>query len=119
MHLLFNATSVPAALMFAALNEQDLLCRVFGQCLAGDPIDREVGDLIGSSGPLAQSEKLFTYVRYNADLSPQGLEALGLGTIKPEKVQKLDAVDALDDLRRIGSAAAGIQVRAAHFSKFL
>ena len=34
MHLLFNATSVPAALMFAALNEQDLLCRVFGDCLA-------------------------------------------------------------------------------------
>ena len=27
--------------MFAALNEQDLLCRVFGDCLAGDPIDRE------------------------------------------------------------------------------
>ncbi len=30
MHLLFNASSVPSALMFAALNEQDLLCRVFG-----------------------------------------------------------------------------------------
>ncbi|MDK1481220.1 patatin-like phospholipase family protein, partial [Sinorhizobium sp. 6-117] len=43
MHLLFNATSIPSALMFAASNEQDLLCRVFGNCRAGDPIDRELG----------------------------------------------------------------------------
>ena len=52
MNLLFNATTIPSALMFAALNEQDLLCRVFGDCRAGDPIDREIGDLIGSVGPL-------------------------------------------------------------------
>src|SRR6516162_3502599 len=32
MNLLFNATAIPSALMFAALNEQDLLCRVFGDC---------------------------------------------------------------------------------------
>ena len=44
MNLLFNATTIPSALMFAALNEQDLLCRVFGNCLAGDPLDRELGD---------------------------------------------------------------------------
>jgi uncharacterized protein len=43
MNLLFNATSIPSALMFAALNDQDLLCRVFGDCLAGDPLDRELG----------------------------------------------------------------------------
>ena len=53
MNLLFNATTIPSALMFAALIEQDLLCRVFGRCLAGDPIDREIGDLIGSVGPFA------------------------------------------------------------------
>ncbi|NJL18434.1 MAG: patatin, partial [Nitrospira sp.] len=47
MNLVYNATSLPSALMFAALNEQDLLCRVFGKCLAGDPLDRftDVGDL--------------------------------------------------------------------------
>ena len=53
MNLLFNATTIPSALMFAALNEQDLLCRVFGDCRAGDPIDREIGDLVGSVGPVA------------------------------------------------------------------
>ena len=46
MNLLFNATTIPSALMFAALNEQDLLCRVFGDCLAGDPLDRELGSLM-------------------------------------------------------------------------
>jgi hypothetical protein len=40
MNLIYNAGSIPSALMFAALNEQDLLCRVFGKCLAGDPLDR-------------------------------------------------------------------------------
>jgi hypothetical protein len=32
--------------MFSALNEQDVLCRVFGDCLAGDPT-REGLDAIG------------------------------------------------------------------------
>src|SRR6516162_5979675 len=69
MNLLFNATAIPSALMFAALNEQDLLCRVFGDCRAGEAIDREVGDLVGSAGPLQQGQKLFTYLRYNAELT--------------------------------------------------
>ena len=52
MNLLFNANSVPAALMHAALNEQDLLCRVFGRCRHGAPIDLEVGDLMHGEGLL-------------------------------------------------------------------
>ena len=64
MNLLYNAKSVPAALMSAALNEQDLLCRVFGRCRHGAPIDREVGDLIGSSEDIDQpglpGERMFT-----------------------------------------------------------
>jgi hypothetical protein len=61
MNLLFNATTIPSALMFAALNEQDLLCRVFGDCRAGEALDREVVDLVGSVGPLQREQKLFTY----------------------------------------------------------
>ncbi len=45
MNLLFNASSVSAALMHAALNEQDLVCRAFGRCRHGAPVDSEVGDL--------------------------------------------------------------------------
>ena len=116
MNVLYNATSIPSALMFAALNEQDFLCRTFGKCLAGDKLDREIGDMIGKRGPVAP--KLFTYVRYNAELTSEGLEALGLKNVKPENVQQLDSVQFIADLRRVGEAAAAQKVRAEHFSGF-
>lgn len=37
MSLLYNAGTIPSALMAAALHEQDFLCRIFGKCLAGKP----------------------------------------------------------------------------------
>lgn len=117
MNLLYNAGSIPSALMFAALNEQDLLCRVFGRCLAGDVLDREVGNLIGVKGPV--SPRLFTYLRYNAELTPEGLAALGLSDIKPENVQKLDSVKYIKDLQRIGQAVAAKKVDIEHFRPFL
>lgn len=118
MNLLFNATTIPSALMFAALNEQDLLCRVFGDCRAGDPIDREIGDLIGSVGPLSPDQKLFTYLRYNAELTRDGLDALGCSDIEPETVQRLDSVDGIPDLRKVGAQVAKRKVLAADFSGF-
>lgn len=41
MNLLYNAKSIPGVLMGGALNEQDLLCRVFGRCRHGAPLDRQ------------------------------------------------------------------------------
>jgi hypothetical protein len=40
MNIIYNASSIHPALMFAALNEQDMLCRVFGNCLHGPPRPR-------------------------------------------------------------------------------
>ena len=117
MNLMYHATSVPSALMFAALNEQDCLCRVFGKCLVGDPLDREVGDLIGKQGPV--SPKLFTYLRYNAELSEKGLAALGLSQIKPEDVQQLDSTDHIEALQKIGLAVAIHKLSAEHFKGFV
>ena len=114
MNLLFHATRVPAALMFAALNEQDFLCRVFGECVFGDPLDAEVENMAGSVGPLR--EKLFRFVRYNADLTQAGLAELGCGDIRPEQVQKLDSVAAIPELRRIGKAIAEQKVKAEHLN---
>ena len=116
MNLLYNAGSIPSALMYAALNEQDLLCRVFGDCRAGDVLDRELGDLRGVAGPGA--EKLFTYLRYNAELSRAGLDALGLPKIRPEQVQKLDSVAHIPDLRLVGETLARRTVRPEHFDGF-
>jgi hypothetical protein len=119
MNLLFNATTIPSALMFAALNEQDLLCRVFGDCRAGDAIDREVGDLAGSVGPLQRDQKLFTYLRYNAELTREGLDALGCRDIAPETVQQLDSIEGIPDLRRVGKRVAETKVLERHFDGFL
>jgi hypothetical protein len=118
MNLLFNATTIPSALMFAALNEQDLLCRVFGDCRAGEVLDREVGDLIGSAGPLRRDQKLFTYLRYNAELTREGLDALGCRAIEPETVQKLDSVDGIPDLLQVGKRVAETRVMERHFDGF-
>ena len=119
MNLLFNATAIPSALMFAALNEQDLLCRVFGDCRAGDPIDREIGDLVGSAGPLQPGQKLFTYLRYNAELTREGLDMLGCCDIKPETVQQMDSIDGIPELRAVGKKVAETKVREEHFAGFM
>ena len=117
MNLLYNAGSIPSALMYAALNEQDMLCRVFGKCLYGNELDRELGDLIGVKGPVGPG-KLFTYVRYNAELTSEGLASLGLPDIDPGNVQKLDSVAHIRDLQRVGVAVAkGVDVR--HFEGFV
>lgn len=114
MNLLFNATTVPSALMYAALNEQDMLCRVFGDCVAGPNLDREIGTMVGSLGPL--QSKLFRYIRYNAELTNDGLAALGCSDIAPQKIQRLDAVDSMTDLQRVGAAVAEQRVARDHFN---
>jgi uncharacterized protein len=100
--------------MYAALNEQDFLCRVFGDCVAGPPLDRDVDDMIGSRGPL--DKKLLRCIRYNSELTREGLAALGCGGIEPTRVQKLDSIEALDDLQKIGSAVAAQRLKAEHFN---
>lgn len=117
MNLLYNASSVPSALMLAALNEQDLLCRAFGRCVSGDPLDREVGDLRVGRGPVAP--RLFTYARYNAELTGEGLASLGLSDIVPANVQKLDSIEHTSDLERVGRAVAEKKVSAVHFAGFV
>lgn len=116
LHLLYNASSIPAALMFAALNEQDFLCRVFGKCLVGGWLDHEVQDMIGKRGPALP--KLFTYVRYNADLTADGLRTLGLTEVEPKHVQKMDSTKHIPELRKVGEAAAQ-QIASAHFEGFV
>ena len=117
MNLLYNASSIPSALMFAALNEQDFLCRAFGDCLSGPQLDREVGDMVGKHGPV--QSKLFTYMRYNAELTRAGLDGLGLTDIDPAHVQALDSVQYVNELSRVGQAVAAQQIKPEHFAKFL
>ena len=114
MSILYQAGAIPQALMYAATNQQDLMCRMFGKTLAGAPLDGEVGALMGGSG----LPPLFTYARYNAELTRNGLDALGLPDVQPKGVQRMDGVQHLDDLRRVGQAAAA-QVLPQHFERHI
>ncbi len=113
MSLIYNASHIPSALMAAALHEQDFLCRTFGKCLVGDPLDREVADVIGHGIPGVP--KLFTYARYNVELSREGLDLLGLLKINPANVQQMDSVDYIGEMQEVGRAVAKQKVNAAHF----
>jgi hypothetical protein len=79
----------------------------------------EVGDLVGSVGPLQREQKLFTYLRYNAELTRQGLDALGCRDIEPSSVQKMDSIDGIPDLRRVGRRVAENRVMERHFDGFI
>jgi uncharacterized protein len=122
--LIDNVAALPSALMYAAMIDQDTNCRFIGRCVHGAPLDREIGDMIprdaaGQVIPLSQNlGRRFIYARYNADLSREGLDAMGLADIKPANVQKLDSVKYTDDLRRVGRKV-GDDIKIGHFGNFI
>jgi predicted acylesterase/phospholipase RssA len=122
--LLGNVAALPSALMYAAMVAQDTNCRSIGRCVYGAPLDREIGDMIprddnGVEIPLNQDlGRQFLYARYNADLSREGLDAMGLDGIKPENVQKLDSIEYIEDLRKVGRKVAE-EIELKHFGHFI
>jgi patatin-like phospholipase/acyl hydrolase len=77
-----NAQNIPSAFMYGAQIDQDINCRTVGRCAYGEPIDREVGDLIpvdtaGKPIPLSTDLcRAFLYIRYNAELTSPWLNKL-------------------------------------------
>jgi hypothetical protein len=97
----------------AATNQQ--LMQWLTRCLTPWSINREVGNMIGDS---AKGPNLATYVRYNAILSKDWLH----DTLKIDMtedvvnvVRQMDNAQGMQDLQRIGQAAAAIQIGPAHF----
>jgi patatin-like phospholipase/acyl hydrolase len=117
MHVLHNVRSVPSALMFAASVQQDVLCCAFGRCLVGGEIDGEIGDLRADSSPGGRD--LFTYLRYNADLSSDGLETVGLGGLDSSRLRRLDSFASVPDLEAVGRAIVDRDLRREHYTSFL
>ena len=121
-NLIYNAKNVPLALISAASAQQDFLCRMFGTCRHGHPIELEVGDMIGDSGrgPIGPhgSVNLFTYLRYNVDLSQRGLSAMGLPSLRASVVRKIDSTANIAHLARIGEVASARDFNAAHLDGF-
>jgi hypothetical protein len=71
---------------------------------------------VGNRAPLA--EKLFTYARYDADLSRRGLDELGLKGIEESALGPFDIAH-LDELRAVGKAAADRCISSNDFEGFL
>lgn len=118
--LLDNAKHVPAALMNAASAGWDMTCRTLGECRHGGPIDSEYGDMVCTPGSCNWTgTKLFTYLRYDPDVSASGLRTLGLGDIDPAHVQTLDSVQHIADIQRVGQAYAAQHVVSDHFKGFV
>jgi predicted acylesterase/phospholipase RssA len=124
-NLLDTAQNLPNNLLYTMQVDQDINCRTVGRCMYGAPIDRELQDLIpmdseGNIDELSRaSERDFLYARYNADLSRQGLDSLGLQHIVPAHVGEMDSVKYISDLQEVGKAAAKQQVSLKHFGSFV
>jgi hypothetical protein len=104
----YHAAQVPAALIQGIALEQDCLCRCLGQCIHGEELDSEIGNLEGAALP---GRSWFSYARYNRSF--MGKEAEEFLRQNPQLVQ-LDAVHAVPALREIGRAYAQEHVRIEH-----
>ena len=118
------AVQTLSALRNQAAFDQDLSCRTIGRCVAGPVLDREVQDLVprndaGQRLPLSTDlGRGFLYARYDAILTKEGLTALGCGNLDPVAVSKLDSVDHMADLERVGRAVAA-QIAIDDFGPFV
>jgi hypothetical protein len=99
--LLFNASNLPAVFMRGASVGQDMVCRSLARARVGASIDREFGSRLNELSPGGRN--LFTYLRYDADLSDEALAASGVTSARDQKrLRKLDAVDAIPQLQALG-----------------
>lgn len=120
MNILHFAQSIPSALMNAASAGWDMTCRLVGDCRHGAPIDSEFGDMLAVAGESNWTgHKLFTYLRYDPDVSQKGLNALGLNDINAANVQLMDSVDHITDIRKVGLAYAQQHCKYEHFKGFV
>ena len=119
--VLHYATTLPSALMNAATDGWDMACRVLGDCRFGPHIDNEVGNMMtaGDADPTSSTPKLFTYVRYDPELTRKGLDALGLNDIEPADVQKLDSVAHIPSIQAVGVNYGAQHVKREHLARFL
>ena len=104
----FNAKKIPAALMNGVSWQQDFLCRCLGKCIFAEPLDSEIGSLIGLDMP---GRQWFSYVRYDKSYGSKQLNEL---LQKHPTMSKLDAIVAIPTLQEIGQAYAEECVKLEH-----
>ena len=116
--LLDHAKNIPSALMNAACDGWDMACRTVGRCRFGAAIDREFGDMVGDG--VGASDRLFSYLRYDPDVTESGLRALGLSEVDSEHVRLMDSTEFIPEIQRVGAAYAARHIDLqSHFGGFL
>lgn len=88
-------------LLYCTVREQDVLCRTFGECITGDAIDEELGNMIGPSARILPP--LFTYHRVNVALNEQGLRSIDCAGVDPATIRPVDCVDQVGSLCEVGA----------------
>jgi patatin-like phospholipase/acyl hydrolase len=106
--VLYNAKKIPPALIQGIAWEQDYMCRCLGECLYGEPLDAEIGDLMGGSLP---GQRWFSYVRYNQSYNADAAAKL---LKSHSNLAELDAVTASPVFRKLGKAYAKEHVQLQH-----
>jgi hypothetical protein len=104
----YNAAKIPAALMHGVGWQQDYLCRCLGECLYGERLDLEIGDLMGAPLP---GRSWFSYVRYNQSYEGTALKQL---LAKHRNLAALDAIQAIPALEELGCDYAEKHVKLEH-----
>ncbi len=119
MNALHSVRTLAGTLMGGAVLQQDMACRMIGHTIHGSVIDREIGDLSAGADP---GERKFSYARYNAMLTIEGLEKLGLGHLTGRRtlagIRSGVGLEHVEALREIGRAI-GQEVSAETFSGFV
>ena len=87
---------------------QDLLGRVLGDCLFGERIDREVGDLLTPT-MFGAAEQKFSYVRYD-----QLLDDAASSPGQPRLDLRLDRIESMPALQQLGREYAAAHVKREH-----
>jgi hypothetical protein len=96
------------ALIDAAAVQQDLLCRILGDCLFGERIDRELGD-VATPTLLGAAEQKFSYVRYD-----QLLDDVERAPGQPRLDLRLDRIESMPALQQLGRDYAAAHVTREH-----
>ena len=123
-NLLDAAKGLPNNLLYAMQVDQDINCRTVGRCTYGATIDRELKFMIpmdsdGKIIPLTNNtSRHFLYARYNADLSREGLDAIGLNHIDSDHVREMDSVEYIPELQEVGKKVSE-QISMDHFGSFV
>ncbi len=126
MHLLYTAATAPGTLMNAMSVQQDFMCRMLGDCRFGGYLDAEIDTMIGpkwpnpgrrgSKGPT--DPNLFSYVRYDVELTRKGLDELGLKSMQVGHVLQMDDVRHMKEMKTVGEQAGRRLVHENHFRGF-